>query len=261
MGNPLLLYDNVFDNGVISVTSTSSGYDGNNIKDWRGYTYWKAGASGTNYLTVVCGSARKADCLGIFGHNLYTANATISIQESTDGGTSWVSKKAGFTPTNDKAILTTFSSYTAARWRVKIETASTYMPYTAIVCVGKSLQFNRSLSLSMGNVSPHTIGIVADTKRSKTGNLLGNTIRYKPISINAVMPYDLYSFVSSTFWSFWRDHGSELKPFFWALNSTAFTEDIFLMRLTQESAYNFPMDSTGNVIGYSFQMEGVLETT
>ena len=51
MSNPIILYDNRFEDGDLSATNTAAGYDVNNIKDLRTHTFWKANAAGTLYIT------------------------------------------------------------------------------------------------------------------------------------------------------------------------------------------------------------------
>jgi len=49
--NPIILYDNRFEDGALSATDTESGFDVNNIKDLRPHTFWKAASYGTKYIT------------------------------------------------------------------------------------------------------------------------------------------------------------------------------------------------------------------
>lgn len=51
--NPVILSDNRFADGTPTATDAASGYDAVNVKDLRPYTFWKALAQGTKYITVL----------------------------------------------------------------------------------------------------------------------------------------------------------------------------------------------------------------
>jgi hypothetical protein len=161
-------------------------------------------------------------------------------------------------PDNDTTILKTMTSFRAASKRLKIVTASE-AAYIACALLGERLEFAHGISIADGPIVPWQIGIVASSQRSKTGNLLGNIIRYKPISISVTIPTDTYSWFDTYFWPFWRDHGSELKPFVYAPDLTTFPDKVFWMKLTSESVLAPPMLMKDRVDGYIFEMEGVLE--
>ena len=228
-----------------------------------GTTYnWESIESGFNYndaagYTYKISEADYADTLGIMGHNLGTAEALVSV-ESTDDESTWTERLAAFTPDNDYAILKTMTSFRAASKRLKIVTAAT-APYIACALLGVRLEFAHGISIVDGPISPWRFGIIASSQISKTGNLLGNIIRYKPINISVTIPTDLYTWVNENYWPFWRDHGSNLDPFLYAPDLTTFTDKIFWLRLTKESAFDPYMLMKDRVDGYTFEMEGVLE--
>ena len=56
MANPIVLYDNRFDDGTPVATVTEGGYSVLNIRDWKTYTFWRGDATDPTYLTVDCGS-------------------------------------------------------------------------------------------------------------------------------------------------------------------------------------------------------------
>jgi len=228
-----------------------------------GSTYnWESIESGFNYNDAAgyaykISEADTVDALGIEGHNLGTAGAAVSVESSDDEST-WTERLAAFTPDDDKAILKTMTSFRAASKRLKIVTASV-APYLAVAMLGNKLEFNRGAYIGDGAIVPWQFGIVAAAQRSKTGNLLGNTIRYKPVDISMTIPTDDYDWYDTYFWPFWRDHGSELKPFFFAPDLTTFTDKIFWLQLTEDSVLAPPMLMKDRVDQYTFIMRGVLE--
>ncbi|MFA5354963.1 MAG: hypothetical protein WC291_12095, partial [Thermodesulfovibrionales bacterium] len=139
MALPTILSDNRFLDGIPTPTNTAAGYDVLNIRDYRTYTAWRAASAGTRYITVDCGTAKSADCLGIISHNLATAACTVSVQSSPDNST-WTTRLTGFVPSTDKAVFKTFTSYSARYWRIKLVTASV-APQLAVVMLGVRLTF------------------------------------------------------------------------------------------------------------------------
>jgi len=237
---------------------------GNNIVSTPGgSTYnWESIEGGFNYndaagYTYKISEADAVDALGIEGHNLGTAGAAVSVESSDDEST-WTERLAAFNPSDDTAILKTMTSFRAASKRLKIVTASV-APYIACALLGDRLDFNRGAYIGDGAIVPWQFGIVAAAQRSKTGNLLGNTIRYKPVDISMTIPTDDYDWYDTYFWPFWRDHGSELKPFFFAPDLTTFTDKIFWLQLTEDSVLAPPMLMKDRVDQYTFIMRGVLE--
>jgi hypothetical protein len=209
--------------------------------------------------TVTCFPAMggAVDTLGISTHNLYTASATVSVEYSDDNS-SWSVALAGFTSTSDRTLLKTFTSVQAPYWRVKIVTGA-IAPYMGILAIGPQLLFPSSFAIGSGPVTPHSIGIVASADVSKTGNPLGSSIRYKPITVSVTFPAQTYAWCLANLWPFFINHGSDLTPFFWAPDLTTFTGDIFLMRLTADSVYGLPMLFEDRVESIALKMEGAYE--
>ena len=87
MGNPSILYDNIFTLATPTATTTDSGdeFDAAHLNDYRTYTYWKASKSSTCYLYIDAGASDTADTLGIVSHNLGTVGATVSVESSATG--------------------------------------------------------------------------------------------------------------------------------------------------------------------------------
>ena len=252
-----------FDDVLVRKVLTPSATGVTVVNTPNGSTYnWESIETGFNYndaagYTYKISEADSVDALGIEGHNLGTAGAAVSVESSDDEST-WTERLAAFNPSDDTAILKTMTSFRAASKRLKIVTASV-APYLAVAMLGDRLEFNKGAYIGDGAIVPWQFGIIAVAQRSKTGNLLGNTIRYKPIDISMTIPTDTYDWFNTYFWPFWRDHGSLLKPFFFAPDLTTFTDKIFWLQLTEDSVLAPPMLMKDRVDQYTFIMRGVLE--
>lgn len=244
---PIILAESRFLDGTPTATDTASGYDVLNIRDYRPYTFWLAGSSGTKYLTVDCGAAKAADSLAIIGHNLYTANATVSV-ESSDNGSDWTERLAGFTPSSDSAFLKTFTSVSAQHWRVKIVTAAVAAKI-AVAMIGARLTFEKYMQ---NNFDPTPEKIAAETARSKTGQLLGAVLRYVSRDITVSWRNLTPSWVSGTFQAVWDDYLSQLQPFFWAWDVTNHAAEVYFAAIPEGFALKMPYDSTRRSLNLKF---------
>lgn len=252
--NPVVLYDNRLLDGTPTATDTATGYDVLNVRDLREFTSWKGASLGTKYITVDCGSAKSADALGIKRHNLGTASASVSV-ESSDNGTDWTERLAPFAPSNDKAILKTFTSASARYWRIKVVTAAT-APEIAVALVGVRVTFPYPPD---GPYVPASTGIEADVNRGRTGMLLGTTARFKPYKISPRWSNPTRSWVDAYFVPFWDDHASNLSPFFYAWDLDTYPNDVRFVSVPADSTNEMPMSTLAYYDSVSLPMEGVKE--
>lgn len=254
MANPIIICETRFKDGALTATDTAAGYDVMNVIDYRTYTFWKAASAGTKYITVDCGSDKSADSLGIIGHNLKTANATVSIESSPDNAV-WTERLAGFTPTSDKAFVKLFTQATARYWRLKLIAAST-APYLAAVLLGNKLQFPFPPDTPY---VPYKESVEAESKRSKKGHLLGSVVEFKTIEITARFSHIERTWVENSFKSFWDGHASDMKPFFYAWDLDAYPDMVFFVKCKDEARYEMPVSVLQYVDVIEIEMEGVKE--
>lgn len=252
--NPIILYDSRFLDGILTASSEATGYPVANIKDLRTYTFWKPAAAGTVYITIDCGSDKTADSLAIIGHNLKTANATVSVDSSPDN-LIWTERLAGFIPSSDKAFLKTFTSAFTRYWRLKFITASV-IPYIAVAMLGNKLQFPYPPDTPY---IPYSETIETESSKSKAGHLLGTVVRFKPIEVSAKFSHLTRQWVIDSFKPFWDIYGSELKSFFWAWDIDTFPEHVFFLRMIESAKYEMPLSMLNYVDSLSLEMEGVKE--
>ena len=239
VAKPLILYDNRFADATPTATDTGDGYDVENLTDLRMYTFWKAASAGTKYITVDCGVAASADTLGIIGHNLKTAGATVSVEYSSDNFAADINEAlAGFQPSDDTALLKKFTTQSARYWRLKIVTAS-IAPKIAVLCAGVRLDFERTMKAS--GFDPFPEKIIAESSKSKEGHLLGSVIRYVETEIKPQWKALTTTWLENSFRPAWDDHLSQLKPFFWAWDIGDHPSEIYFVRIPDNFLLRMPM--------------------
>lgn len=244
----------VIDNISLIDDVTTSGYDIRNILDYRTYTFWQSASSGTKYITLDCGSAKTADCLAIIGHNLQTANATVSVESSTNN-IDWIERSGKFTPSSDKAFIRLLVSTAARYWRIKIVTAA-IAPKLAVVMLGKKLTFPYPPDAPY---IPYSESIEAETSRSNQGHLLGSVIRFKRLTINVKFSNLSRTWCLNDFKTFWDSHASNLKPFFYAWDVDNYPEHVYYVVVDEKAAMEMPMSILSVVDNITLKMVGVKE--
>jgi len=251
---PKILYGSILEAATLAATDTAAGYDVNNIIDFRPYTLHKFNASGTKYITADYESAVTVDALGIVGHNLGTAEATVSVEYSSDNFSADVNEAlAGFQPANDRALLKEFTPAEAQYWRIKIVTAAT-AAQIGVALLGEVLTFERWLS---SGFDPDALKIVASSETSKTGNMLGATLSY--VTRNIAMSFQNITpgWISDTFKAAWDAHLELLKPFLLAWEITNHADEVYFVRIPENFALKMPYNPVRRSL--TLTMTGVKE--
>lgn len=142
---PRILYNNLMRTGAPTLVTASSEPDPTNYAfqrayDDRPYTYWKCEA-GTQYLTFVYGSAKTVNAYAMYSNTLADAGATIQLQYSTNGGSSWSDFADPEAPIDTSPIYRSKSSVSAARWRWKV--VSSVDVYLGCLSFGVDFEFER----------------------------------------------------------------------------------------------------------------------
>lgn len=256
---PMILYDSILSGSSLSATATSVGYSVDNLDDCRSYTHWQMPSSGTVTITIHCTAARAANALGIVGHDLYSKGATVSLQccsaNSATAG-EWTTALAGFTPADDYACLKQITSATKEWWKVTV--ACSTLAKIGEILLGDKLQFPAKPLVPL---EPYSIGVQAESHQSKTGHLLGSVIRFRPVKLSHKIPptESNYTWWTTSYWSFWLNHGSALKPFLYAMDLDYYPNDVFWACLDEGNAYALPMEMAGRVETITIEMKGMLE--
>jgi len=269
MQAPKILYTNILNvtTATLSVTTAAVGYDAQNVNDWRTHTFWRgSAATALNFtLDLGAGGDRAANCIGICAHNLYSANYKLTVQNSTNG-TTWTDRLASAQATSDDVLMSTFAETTARYWRVALNTTAgtTAAPTIAVMALGTSLEFPRAAQIG---ASPINVSVVSKSNRSQTGILLGNIVKYHPMSLNLsfnMLPTTFFrstSGAAANYGEFWKNHGRYALPFFVSFSGDTFQEAKYLMRLAENTEYTMPLNDSSWVQSLSLNLISCQESS
>lgn len=232
--NPFIFRYNNFLFGTISATDTASGYDVNNIIDYRPYTYWVAASAGTKYITLDGSGNYPGDTLGIAGHNLGTASAKLTVEFYNIGTTTWEVILDEFTVTSDKPIIKKFpSSKTAYDWRLKIVTAS-IAPRIGVMQISGRTEFPYppNAPLTHKQLTP-----LFDSYESESGYLLGVNHKFTRLQLSHSWSNLSATFIDSTYLPMWEAHLAKGYPFFYAVDLDNAPNEVYYVRIADGDVY------------------------
>ena len=255
MGTPIILADNRLLDGTPTATGTAPGYDVLNVRDLRQFTYWKDSSAGSaRAILVDCGQPKTADTVAMIGHNFGTGQSAFDVEVSSNG-TNWSQVLAPVSPSNDKAILKTFPKQTARFWLFGYSSPS-IPAQISILMLGERITFPYPPQTPF---APESVKVEAEATRSKTGQLLGAVVRYKPFSISPRWTNLPRAWVETTYQAFIENYASELKPFFWAWDLENYPADVRFVTIDPDAAQEAPVSVLGYYDSISLPMIGVRE--
>lgn len=229
--NSIILYNNKFADGTLSVTDTATGYDKNNMIDKREFTFWKAlNATGAKVIQVVFSIVNNSDAIGIVGHNL---NCATSIYvESYNYVDDWIGQVDPFTVSDTKPILKLFTHPTRDQEKIRITISASVAPKIALLFLGNYLDmgFNPDTPYNAKDVS-----MQMESELSESGYMLGSALKYKPLTINPRFSNLLQTSVDGSIETFLSTHGMYRYPFLFAWDIVNFPADVFFVRLTKDA--------------------------
>lgn len=248
MANPLVFYENIFEDGTITSDSEASGFIDDNITDWRVGTAfrWKAGdTTSPTYVAVDLGVGNTANptTVAIGGHNLFSAGAQWKIQYSNDNFVTDTNDAHSFVvPTDDLPAMKTFTASAQRYWRIYIEAVAgatsdfTVAPQLGVVTLGRRIDFELG---ALPDLDPYNDMPETDWAVSENGSMLGANLRYirKIFRIN----YDAPGFTDTNFfdptgggltWDSGFIPHARSKPFWFAWNITTDASEVYLCRST-----------------------------
>jgi hypothetical protein len=242
--NPVILSDNVFAEGTPAATDTAEGgYDVLYIRDRKTYTSHRFASDGTKYYTVDCGAARAVDTLSLVGHNLGTAEATVSVEGSDDDFVSDVNEVlAGFEPGDDYALMKAFTAAAYRYWRVKLVTAGVAAEATVVL-------LGRRLELPYPPDAPYVHydegAEVQVSSSAEENHLLGVDLMNKEARLEIRVSMVDREFVTDTFKPWWNDYAIHRKPFALAVDLDAFPGDVLYGQLPKDYRFRMPLKQYG----------------
>ena len=267
MSNPYLLFNNILADAALSVTDTEENYSIDNIKDYRAYTYWKGDSAGTKYIYIDALAAQECDAFAFIRHNLQDATE-VALHSSTDN-VSWTERVAGFSPASNLGIMKIFTAAAARYWRITITTAS-IQAMLAVVFIGKRTEIPLPPDTPY---IPYREKLTAKAAKSKGGNLLGTTLQYALLEVDAKFSnldrdwvigwgQELYG---AHFWAeggnfkAWWEYARTFRPFFYAWDLDVYPDQVLYLTAREDSVFQTPLSVLNYVDEVVFQMEGIIE--
>ena len=164
----------------VTVSDEAAGFEKEYAYDLSQWTWWKQSASGTSWLRASFASAKTANYMTVWGHNLHSVGGSVKPQYSTDGGATWNDAAGATAPVNDKLILITFNDVTAAKWQCLVTTSSGQSVIAGIQ-IGEMTEMERGLRPGF---APSTIAPDVEIRagRSENGINIGTSVRYYGVS-------------------------------------------------------------------------------
>ncbi len=211
---PCIYYDSAFNDGAMVISSAAAGTAGDNVTDWRPYTWWRPTALPAT-LTVDCGSARACDYGLVWAHDLATQGATVEVRGSTDNFAASNVLVATSTPSSNAPVLLRFAAVSYRYWRLRI--TGTNMPSLAIAAIGSRFELPIGVS---PDYDPTRRRVVAQTNRNANGQPLGKVIEYTEQTNRVTIRRVSWQWLRNTFLPAWRAH-LRSTPFVFAWDGSA----------------------------------------
>lgn len=244
---PCLVWDNRFGDAVPLASSTASG-NVLNLADFRPYTSWKPSALPAT-VTVNCGSAKSADSLAIFNHDLFTGGCTVEVRGSTDNFAASDVLVHSYTPGSNSPFVRSFTSASYQYWRLRI--TGTTAPTLTIAVIGVILEFPKGLPRGFAPLGGDVIG---QTNVSEEGLPLGKSIVFEKWSQPLAFHNLDASWVRSTFLPIWHAHLKK-NPFLFAFDLVNNPAEIYLVGSGDKLPV--PHDVSKDYLSISFTVSGV----
>ncbi len=248
-GYPQILHDNRLDDATPVASTTATGYDVLNLRDWRPYTWWKPTALPAT-VTVDCASPVAADYFLIWGHDLFTHGCTVELRGSTDNFVSSNVLIASKITTSNDPFFVAFTSVSFRYWRLNITGGAT-MPSIAIASIGTALDIHAYFASGFDPIGRDVIG---QYNQSMSGHPLGKAIRYEEWSQTLNFENVTWSWLRATWQPAWSVHLRK-EPFVLVWDSVDHADELRLV--VAQNGYRTP-HSTGSYANLSLDVMGVI---
>lgn len=227
MAKPKLLYTQLLAAGTLGASTTAAGYAVASLADLRTYTWWKPTAMPAT-VTVDCGSAKAADMLAVFGHDLGSKAATIEVRGSTDnfvGSDVLVASKA---PTSDEPFILMFGSVSYRYWRLRITGAA--VPAMACPILGPALEMPCGMESGFDPTGRVAVGRGVD---NNNGEPLGSLVDFERWQAELEFRLLPWAWVRSTWLPAWKA-GLRSQPFAFCWDPGNYPDEVRLVKTEGE---------------------------
>lgn len=245
-------YNNLFNEPGVTVTASSEevGFEKENAYDWVGYDWWKATVNGDSWLRASFVTEKNASYAAIWAHDLADHGASVKVQYSVNGGSSWIDV-AIVTPTDNTTIFFSFPQILAADFRIFINSPST-IPVIGQAMIGLALEFphNMEIGFAPPSIVPE---IQMKTAVSENGAFIGGSQINKGITGSFNFTYIDPAWIRAN-WVPFILHAQTPKPFVFAWDSVNHISETVVAWVTGDSIQKPKyMDSLYMDFGMTFE--------
>lgn len=229
--NPIIAWDNKPVGATITTTTGTELASGDYTVTGTTFDSWGATPSASSVnLQFVLTSSQAISFVGIAAHNLFTVDAIIKPQYSTNSGGVWNDTEASaVTPTDNQAIGFYFDANTADYWRLVITSASA-APYIGVVFIGNVLTVPQRLY--QGYTPPLTPTFVdLQSNVSEGGHLLGSAVVRQGSSISANLTHLTPEYIRASAWLDFQAHFNNGNGHFWGWRPTKYGDLHYAWRM------------------------------
>jgi len=254
VGAPRIGYHNLFTDSTATITASTetSGFEKENAYDWFGYDWWKPTATGDSWLRANFSTAKMANYMTVWGHNLGTISGSCKPQYSTNGGGTWNDAASVVSPTDDNTLFFAWDDVTAADWRLFVSGAT--LPIIGGVQIGEVLTLPHNMDI--GFAPPSLVPMTTNkTAQSESGAFIGGSRLSEGVEGNFTLKTLDPTWVRDS-WIPFMDHVQNPKPFVFAWDyDTHSTEVILAWSSKKQKSPNY---SSSLYMDISLNFEGIL---
>lgn len=217
--SPVILWDNILQDGTVTVTSEATDGQAANAIDGTTYDYWIPTSVPATF-TVELSTTTTASYAAIAAHNLGSTGNTLEVR-AFNGST--YDAVASVTPTDDKPIFIAFTQQSATRWRFKVDGGS--VPKIGVALLGDSIRFDSGI---LPSYTPLYMSEDVELLTSQTlnGQFVTNRVNRRGAKTQVSLNILDRSFVEGTAFQDFRNHYNQGKPFFFASNPSELEDDV-----------------------------------
>jgi len=223
--------DEAFTGGTFSTDIGTQVLAAANAATASTYDAWTATPDGSSEaaLAVQYGAAVEPTFAAIVAHNIADVSGTVSVQYSTDGGTSWTDSGAGtVTPSDNQAIGWRFVATSAADWRVLV-TGATDDVAIAVAYFGTEIILPQGL---YQGYSPPITPTEVDLRTNITEgqNYVASASVERGSTWTAQLTEITPTFLRGATWSGFQRRWNKGEPAFWAWRPTKYGDLLYSWR-------------------------------
>lgn len=230
--NPIVAYVNEADNGTLSTSIGTSLQAAAFAGTGTTYDRWVAtGAAGGNAsLQLALGAPASLSFCAITAHNIGTLGASVRVEYSVNGGSSWIDCGAGTAaPDDNQAIGFYFDAVSAQHWRVLVVNAAGQDVEIGVALFSRAIVIEQRIY--QGYAPPITQNVVElQSNVSEGGNFLGSSEVRKGSMASAELSEITPAFLRSAEWKGFQAHFNEGGGMFWAWRPTDYGDLFYAIR-------------------------------